>query len=89
MSDNNNGNNGFLSGLILGAILGGVLGVVYAPQAGETTRKWIKEVKDQNEDIIKDAMDNSANLVQTTKDSIEEGFHKLTKTLESKQKSKK
>jgi gas vesicle protein len=34
---------GFFTGLIIGAVIGAAVGMLYAPRAGEETRKFVKE----------------------------------------------
>ncbi len=81
-SDNNNGS--FLEGLFMGAILGGVLGVLFAPQSGEKSRAWLKKLKDDNQDILDNALETSENLVTTSKTAIKEGFDKVANMIEEK-----
>ncbi len=41
MSDCNNSGS-FMSGMLFGLLVGGALGLLYAPQSGKETRKFIK-----------------------------------------------
>jgi gas vesicle protein len=82
MADERDG--GFLEGLLLGALLGGLLGMLFAPQSGQETRAWIKRIKDENQDVIDDAVQSSEELIKTTKDSIEEGFRTVTQMIDKK-----
>lgn len=79
---------GFLEGLFLGVVLGGVLGVLFAPQSGDKSRAWLKKLKEDNQDIIDEAVVNSENLVQTAKQSIEDGFQNISKLIDDKLKKK-
>ena len=70
--------SGFLEGLVLGAILGVVGGILFAPTAGEETRKKIKKIKEDNEELI-----------EKTKGAIEDGFQKLVAMVDERKKNKK
>lgn len=89
MSENNNGGASFLEGLILGTILGGVLGVLFAPQTGEKTREWLKNIKDDNQDIIDSAVNTSETIITSSKKAITDGFDKVAKMIEEKLENKK
>jgi gas vesicle protein len=90
MRDKEYGGGIFLEGLLLGAVLGGVLGVLFAPQSGEKTRQWLKEVKEDNQDIIDDGVKNVENLVTSAKQVIDDKIRKIEEKLNRKDdKSKK
>ncbi len=84
MSRERRGTGAFLEGIFIGAVLGGVLGVLFAPQPGEKTRKWLKDIKDENKDIIDEAIGNSESLINSAKQSIEDKIKKISKLVESK-----
>lgn len=84
MANNEQHGAGFLDGLFLGVILGGVLGVLFAPQSGEQSRAWLKKLKEDNQDVIDDAVVNSEYLIKTAKQSIEDGFKNVSKMLDEK-----
>jgi len=67
----------FFDGFIFGAIAGAVIGLLYAPSPGEETRKKIKKIHDDNEDVIDDTKEKIDDLITKTRDSIEKGFDKL------------
>ncbi len=83
MSDNNNGGS-FLEGLFIGVLLGGIFGVLFAPQAGEKSRAWIKKVSDDNKDILDSAINNSENVISSAKQAISEGFDKISTMIDNK-----
>lgn len=89
MSNNDRGAANFLEGLLLGAVIGGVLGVLFAPQSGERSRAWLKNLKEDNQDIIDSALDTSENIISSSKQAITEGFDKVAKMIESKLDTKK
>lgn len=84
MSDREGGAGAFIEGIFIGAVLGAVLGVLFAPQPGEKTRKWLKTVKEENQDIIDEAIGNGENLINSARKSIEDKIQKLSKVLETK-----
>ncbi|MDR2431334.1 MAG: YtxH domain-containing protein [Candidatus Margulisbacteria bacterium] len=79
----------FWEGIFVGAVLGAVLGVLFAPQSGEKTRKWLKDIKDENQDIIDDAVTSGENLINSAKQSIEDKIKKISKLVETKDETKK
>lgn len=89
MADNDRGGASFIEGLLLGGILGGIIGLLFAPQAGEKTRTWLKNLKDDNQDIIDSALNTSENLITSSKQAITDGFDKVAKMIEDKLESKK
>lgn len=75
----------FLSGLKFGAIIGGLAGLLFSPKTGEENRKWVKKVKEENQDKIEDA-------VKTGKKITDEGVEKtqgLVEKLKKKAPAKK
>ncbi len=65
MSDNCNSGS-FATGLLIGAVVGGALALLYAPQSGKETRKYVSkkalEVKDKAIDFAEDAKDQAVEL---------------------------
>ena len=88
MSDREHSAGAFLEGIFIGAVLGGVLGVLFAPQSGDKTRKWLKDVKEEHQDIIDEALGNGENLINSAKQSIEDKITKISKLLEAKPEEK-
>ncbi|MDR1323161.1 MAG: YtxH domain-containing protein [Candidatus Margulisbacteria bacterium] len=84
MRDKEYGGGAFLEGILLGAVLGGVLGVLFAPQSGVKTRQWLKEVKEDNQDIIDDGVKNVENLVTSAKQIIDDKIRKIEEKLSKK-----
>lgn len=74
----------FIEGLFLGAVIGGALALIYAPQSGKETREWLKKIKDDNQDIIDDAIASSENAVAAAKKKIEESFKAVSHLVEGK-----
>ncbi len=68
----------FMNGFIFGAIAGVAIGILYAPFTGQETRSKLKQVKEDNEELI-----------DKTKSAIEEGFDKLADMIDKNKKSKK
>lgn len=91
MSKNENNNSLlFASGVILGAVVGGAMGILFAPAAGEETRKEIsKRSKKAMKEIKKGAKDIGDKLEPTFKnvkkgisekiEDVKEGFQKGAK----------
>jgi gas vesicle protein len=84
MRDREYGGGVFLEGLLIGAVLGGVLGVLFAPQSGVKTRQWLKEVKEDNQDIIDEGVKNVENLVTSAKQVIDDKIRKIEEKLSKK-----
>ena len=84
MSDREHSAGAFLEGIFIGAVLGGVLGVLFAPQAGDKTRKWLRDIKEENQDIIDDSVKNVENLVSSTRQVIEDKIRKIEEKLGKK-----
>jgi gas vesicle protein len=74
----------FIGGLLLGSLMGSVLALIFAPAPGKETREKIKKTLDENEILIGCTKDTTENLINKTKEAIECGFEKLTKTIQHK-----
>ncbi|MFC1770613.1 YtxH domain-containing protein [Candidatus Margulisiibacteriota bacterium] len=74
----------FLGGAILGTAMGFVLGLLLAPSSGEETRKKIKTMKEENEDLINDTKDKAETLISKTLEAIDTGFEKINTMLEER-----
>jgi len=72
----------FFEGLLLGSIIGGLIGILYAPQSGDETRAKLRQIKEDNEDLIQDTKDKTETLIDKTKEAIEQGFEKLSTIIE-------
>jgi len=74
----------FFDGLLLGGLLGAVLALFYAPQSGNKTRDWVKQMREENQDLIDSTVETTENLINNTRSSIEQGLDKLSKTINKK-----
>lgn len=76
----------FLGGVLFGAVIGGVLGILYAPKAGEETRKDIKEkageVYEKSKDIYAEQRERIGQAVETGKEAITAKSGELREKLE-------
>lgn len=77
---------GFLEGLIVGAILGGLSILVAAPSSRKELQYKIKQLRDENDDIIEATKETTEELIEKTKQSIESGFDRLGDILKENQK---
>ena len=77
---------GFLEGLIVGAILGGLSILVAAPNSRKELQYKIKQLRDENDDIIEATKESTEDLIEKTKQSIESGFDRLGDILKENQK---
>lgn len=68
----------FFEGFFFGTIAGILVGILYAPDSGENTRKKIKKLKDDNENLISQTKECTEKFITKTIDAIEDGFHKVT-----------
>ena len=74
----------FIEGLLLGAVAGGVLALLFAPQAGKETRQWLKAIKDDNQDIIDEAIVSSESAVAAAKRKIDDSFKAVSHMVEGR-----
>ena len=74
----------FFEGIIVGALFGTLLGVLFAPQSGKQTRDKIREIKDEHDPLF---TENKDRTIEKTRESIEKGFDKLSKMIESNKKT--
>ena len=82
MSDNSSGSGfAFIAGLAVGAIVGGMAGLLFAPEAGDETRKKLQEKSkeltedlhdkfDDFKDTVNDALENVKTKVEDVKDKV-------------------
>ena len=77
---------GFLEGLIVGALLGGLSILVAAPNSRKELQYKIKQLRDENDDIIETTKESAEDLIEKTKQSIESGFDRLGDILKENQK---
>ena len=74
----------FVEGLFLGAVIGGALALLFAPQTGKETRDWLKKIKDDNQDIIDEAVINSESAVAAAKRKIDDSFKAVSHMVEGR-----
>jgi len=82
MSDNSSGSGfAFIAGLAVGAVVGGMAGLLFAPEAGDETRKKLQEKSkeltedlhdkfDEFKDTVNEALDNVKTKVEDVKDKV-------------------
>jgi gas vesicle protein len=85
MSKNCNSVNSFL----IGAAVGAVLGILFAPESGDDTREKLKNLKEDNDEIIEETRDNAEDIVEKTLAAIDQGFSKLSDMIDEKKPPKK
>ena len=73
----------FFEGLLLGTVIGGALALLFAPQSGEETRTWLKKIKDDNQDVIDDALINGETAVAAAKRKIEDSFKSVSRMVDT------
>ena len=74
---------------VMGVLIGTGIGILFAPQSGDKSRAWLKQVKDENQEVIDNAVQTSESLISTSKTAIKEGFDKIADMIEDKLKEKK
>jgi len=80
----------FIKGLKLGAIIGGVLGVFFTPKTGEENRKWVKKVKDENQEKLDKAVKSGKKIADDGVEKTQNIVKKIKKkTPAAKNKKKK
>lgn len=57
MCDCNNSGSSFMGGMMIGLLVGGALGLLYAPQSGKETRKFLKAKALVLKDKVADGID--------------------------------
>ena len=57
-------------GLLVGSVIGSVLGLLYAPKSGKALRQQIVADTNQSKDTMLNALDTSAQDVETMQDSL-------------------
>ena len=81
----------FLSGIILGAVVGGTMGILFAPEAGEKTRKKLtqkgkkvwKEVQEEAKEVgerLEPKIKKMKKEISKKVDELQAGFEKGVKT---------
>jgi gas vesicle protein len=66
---------GFGTGLLIGAVIGGVIALLYAPQSGKKTRKFLKnkatefvdEVKEEASEVVDEVKEKASGVMDTVK----------------------
>jgi len=84
MSDNSSGSGfAFIAGLAVGAIVGGMAGLLFAPEAGDETRKKLqeksKEVTEDLHDKFDEFKDTVNEALENVKTKVEDVKEKVTK----------
>jgi len=82
-------NNNFFEGIILGGIIGFVVGILFAPSTGDETRAKLKQLKEDNEELINETKEKTENLVSKTLEAIDQGFEKVNSIIEKRKKETK
>jgi gas vesicle protein len=67
---------GFGTGLLIGAVIGGVIALLYAPQSGKKTRKFLKnkatefvdEVKEEASEVVDEVKEKASEVVDEVKE---------------------
>lgn len=81
----------FLGGIILGAVLGGAAALLYAPQAGEDTRKQIKtkidELEEELEKMRIKLKEKGTELKEDAREKIKELEVRIEKLMEQYRKA--
>lgn len=75
------GRSGFLEGLIIGAVLGGISVLLASPNSRRDIQSKIRQFRDENDDFVEAAKESTEDLIQKTKQSIENGFDRLTEII--------
>ena len=65
-----------------GAAIGAVLGVLFAPESGDAMRKRLR--KFSREEIPGDPAEKTEEMIQKTRNAIDEGLNKLSKIVDEK-----
>ncbi len=77
-------NSRFTEGLFFGAIIGAVVALIFAPQSGDKTRKYLKKLKEDNQDLIDETADNAEVVISKTLSAIHTGMDKIQEVLEER-----
>ena len=67
---------GFGIGLLIGAVIGGAIALLYAPQSGKKTRKFLKnkaaefvdEVKEEASEVVDEVKEKASGVMDTVKE---------------------
>lgn len=69
MSDNNSGSGfAFIAGLAVGAVVGGIAGLLFAPEAGDETRR---KLQDKSKELTEDLHDKFDEFKDTVNEALE------------------
>ncbi len=79
MCDCNNSAGSFMGGMLIGVLVGGALGLLYAPQSGKETRKFLR-------DKAMDVKDKVVEGIDTAKEEAIEFKQKATRAVRAAEK---
>ena len=74
----------FFSGVFVGALVGAAAAILLAPASGQDTRKKIRQLVDENGDILQDAKEKTEEAIHKTMDAIKTGMDKLGRVVEER-----
>ena len=74
----------FIEGVIVGVVVGVVAGALIPSSKTEEVKRKVTQLKDDHSELIDDAKDKTATVVNKALFAIEEGFDKLMGFLEDK-----
>ena len=77
-------NSRFTEGLFFGAIIGAIIALLFAPQPGDKTRKYLKKLKEDNQDLIDETALTAEEAIAKTLHAVHTGMDKLQEVLEER-----
>ena len=76
--------SGFFEGVVFGMCAGIITGILCAPASGEETRKRLKDIKDDKDEIISNSKEKTEEMISKTLDAIDNGFNNISKMVDQK-----
>lgn len=76
--------NRFLEGVVLGAFVGAAAALLLAPQSGRETRRLLRRLKDDRQEIIDSTKQKTEELISKTIYAIESGFDRVVRLVDRK-----